>query len=173
MKLHLGCGAIRIPGWQGVDARPGPAVDLVCRLEAISDHFAPDSIDAIYACHVLEHFGFNGVQPSADAALTSWVNLLKPGGELFVSVPDLRQAARGILACETIHAQFNFMKLIYGGCEYPENRHFIGFTVELLCRLMNGAGLSGIRMFEPFAEDTSKFVLHGLPVSLNMVGTRA
>lgn len=172
MKLHLGCGDIRIEGWYGVDARRSAGADVVCRLEDIWHRFAPASIEAIYACHVLEHFGFNGVRPDAQEAVSGWAELLKPGGEMFISVPDLRQAARGILGAETLGAQFNFMKLLYGGCEYPENRHFIGFTAELLAHMMRAAGLRDIKTFEPFADDTSKFVLHGLPVSLNLKGMK-
>lgn len=172
MKLHLGCGDIRIEGWHGVDARGGAAVDTVSRLEQVGRYFDANSIDAIYACHVLEHFGFNGVKPDALDALTGWVRLLKPGGECFISVPDLRKAAQGILGAGSIGAQFNFMKLIYGGCEYPENRHFIGFTDELLRRMMVAAGLRDIVPFESFANDTSRFVLHGIDVSLNLKGVR-
>lgn len=172
MKLHLGCGDIRIDGWYGVDARRTKGADVVCRLEDVGQRFKAGSISAIYACHVLEHFGFNGVTPDMQTALDDWAALLKPGGELFISVPDLRQAARGILSADTLGAQFNFMKLLYGGCEYPENRHFIGFTAELLAHAMHNAGLRDVKTFEPFADDTSRFVLHGLPVSLNLRGVK-
>jgi len=169
-KLHLGCGDIRLPDWINVDARPGPAVDLVCDLADVSA--LPHSASAVYACHVLEHFGFNGVQPSAGEVLAGWVRLLEPGGECFISVPDLQAVGEAIAGTEDINAQFNFMKCIYGGCEYPQNRHFVGFTASLLESLMRASGLKLIQHFDSFAEDTSRFVLHGCDVSLNLVGTK-
>jgi len=170
LRYHLGCGDIRLPGWINVDARPGPAVDLVCDLSDVSS--LQGGAEAVYACHVLEHFGFNGVSPAATNVLLGWCNLLAPNGECFISVPDLQKVGRAISETGDIGEQFNFMKCIYGGCEYPQNRHFIGFTEPLLRNMMARAGLCHIQPFESFAEDTSRFVLHGCNVSLNLVGYR-
>lgn len=170
MKYHLGCGDIRLDGWINVDARPGPAVDLVCDLADVSQ--LPKGMDMVYACHVLEHFGFNGVAPSAGDVLRGWVGLLAPLGACFISVPDLQKVGAAIAETDSPGEQFNFMKCIYGGCEYPQNRHFVGFTGRLLCNLMTEVGLISVRRFESFAPDTSRFILHGCDVSLNLVGYR-
>lgn len=170
LKYHLGCGDIHLDGWINVDARPGPAVDLVCDLADVSQ--LPNGASAVYACHVLEHFGFNGVTPSAGDVLAGWISLLKPGGECYISVPDLRRVGRAIAECEIGAHQFDFMKCIYGGCEYPQNRHFVGFTEDLLHMLMERCGLIDIGVFSSFAADTSRFILHSCDVSLNLVGTK-
>lgn len=170
MKLHLGCGDIRIDGWVGVDVRPGPAVDLVADIASVDN--LPRGCEAVYACHVLEHFGFHGVQPAALDVLAGWVSLLKPGGTCYLSVPDLQRVGAAIAATDNLAVQFNFMKCLYGGCEYEQNRHFIGFTYQLLGHVMHLAGLVDMQTFESFADDTSRFVLHGCPVSLNLKGTR-
>lgn len=170
MKYHLGCGDIRLDGWVNVDARPSPAVDLVCDLADVSQ--LPKGAEAVYACHVLEHFGFNGVTPSAGDVLRGWVGLLAPGGKCYISVPDLQKIGAAIADARCLVEQCNFMKCIYGGCEYPQNRHFSGFTDNLLVHVMTAAGLGDIQWFDSFAEDTSRFVLHGCNVSLNLVGTK-
>lgn len=170
LKYHLGCGDIRLDGWINVDARPSPAVDLVCDLADVSQ--LPEGASAVYACHVLEHFGFNGVTPSAGAVLRGWVDLLAPGGKCYISVPNLQRVGLAISTTENTAEQFDFMKCIYGGCEYPQNRHFTGFTDRLLIRVMAACGLGDIRLFDSFAADTSRFVLHGCDVSLNLVGTK-
>jgi predicted SAM-dependent methyltransferase len=171
LKYHLGCGDIRLDGWVNVDARVSPAVDLVCDLADVSK--LTGGAAAVYACHVLEHFGFNGITPSAGDALKGWVGLLAPLGACFISVPDLQKVGAAIAATDNPAAQFNFMKCIYGGCEYPQNRHFVGFTENLLCMLMEQCGLINVGRFPSFAEDTSRFNLHGCDVSLNLVGYRA
>lgn len=170
IRYHLGCGDIRLPDWINVDTRPGPAVDLICDLADVSQ--LPKGAGMVYACHVLEHFGFNGVTPSAGDVLRGWVDLLAPDGVCYISVPDLQKVGRAISETSDQGEQFNFMKCIYGGCEYPQNRHFIGFTEYLLAPLMRAAGLRNIRHFRSFAADTSRFILHGCDVSLNLMGTK-
>lgn len=172
MKLHLGCGDIRLDGWVNVDARKTAAVDRVCDLTDLSGVCGEGEADAVYACHVLEHFGFNGVQPAAIDVLTHWVSRLRAGGQCFISVPDLQSVGLAISKTWDVHEQWNLMKCLYGGCEYPQNRHFIGFTCGTLAAHMRLAELDDICPFEPFADDTSKFVLHGCEVSLNLVGTK-
>lgn len=57
-KLHLGCGKTILPGWINVDCVNNPGVDLVFDLEkcdTIPLPLAEDSIDSIYASHLLEH----------------------------------------------------------------------------------------------------------------------
>jgi predicted SAM-dependent methyltransferase len=170
MKYHLGCGDIRLEGWVNVDARYGPAVDIVCDLADVSG--LPGNAEAVYACHVLEHFGFHGVKPAALDVLRGWVRLLGHGRFCYISVPDLQRVGVAIAATRDIRQQFDFMKCIYGGSEYPQNRHFIGFTELLLRQWMKDAGLVDVMPFEPFANDTSRFNLHGCDVSLNLKGVK-
>lgn len=84
VNLYLGCGNIRLPGFLNVDILESHAVDLrddISRLEKIPNN----SIDLIYACHVLEHFS----HADAIKVLQRWFEVLKPGGEMRVSVPDI------------------------------------------------------------------------------------
>lgn len=56
MKLHVGCGEKYLPGYKHLDARKFPHVDYVTNKLDKLDMFADDSIEEIYACHILEHF---------------------------------------------------------------------------------------------------------------------
>ena len=56
MKLHLGCGERYLPGWKHLDARKFPHVDYVTDKLDKLNMFADNSVEEIYACHVLEHF---------------------------------------------------------------------------------------------------------------------
>lgn len=173
MKLHLGCGNIKLDGWVNIDTRRSDATDVISRLEEIDKIYGPESVDTIYSCHVLEHFGFGCVKPSVLGMLKMWTSLLKPGGEMYVSVPDLKQIAKGILEAPDLHTEVNFMKCTYGGSEYPENRHFMGFTYGILKDLMLVAGLKDVVVFQPFCmTDTSTFSINNVPISLNLKATK-
>ena len=56
MKLHIGCGEKYLPGWKHLDARKFPHIDYVTDKLDKLDMFADNSVEEIYACHVLEHF---------------------------------------------------------------------------------------------------------------------
>jgi len=62
---------------------------------------ADGSVDAIYASHILEHYPVleapEGVATAHDA-LDEWFRVLKPGGRLFVAVPDGDIILRRILS---------------------------------------------------------------------------
>lgn len=55
MKLHIGCGERFLPGYKHLDARKMPHIDYVTDKLHKLDMFDDNSIDEIYACHVLEH----------------------------------------------------------------------------------------------------------------------
>ncbi|MBI5400800.1 MAG: hypothetical protein HZB12_01645 [Candidatus Yonathbacteria bacterium] len=58
MKLDLGCGQNKQPGFKGVDIAPGPGVDFVVNLEQYPwKEFEDDSIEEIHASHYVEHVG--------------------------------------------------------------------------------------------------------------------
>lgn len=55
MKLHLGCGNIKLEGYINVDIRKTPATDMVhdCAREL---PFKDEEVDEIYAVQLIEHF---------------------------------------------------------------------------------------------------------------------
>ena len=88
MKLNIGART-RAEGWHTFDIVPGPEVDFVgdCRELA---QFAENSLDTIYASHVLEHVRY---ATELAPTLKRWHFVLKPAGTLMISVPDLRALA--------------------------------------------------------------------------------
>lgn len=166
MKLHIGCGNVILPGWVNCDTRPLPGVDVVC--DAWQLPFETGEADEIYACHVLEHFGFGVCTPGFTDILWSWNRVLKHGGALRVSVPDLRAIGQIALRCNGMADTWNLTKLIYGGQEYEGNRHGVGFNRESLEHWLAHCGFHLFSEFTPFADDTSRFSMLGIPVSLNL-----
>jgi len=170
-KLHVGCGDIYLDGWINIDIRKDVKADIyddINKLDKIQDN----SIDVLYSCHNLEHFGFNCVRPSFLDVLNVWIKKIRIGGKLYLSVPNLRNIGKALFFSRDIRKHKAFIKAIYGGCEYPTNRHFMGFTKELLYDILKEVGMQKIQKFEPFVNDTSKFVLYGCFCSINVVATK-
>ena len=82
MKLHLGCGTRHFPGYINIDQVDGYNVDLVCDISKLP--YEDNSVDVIYACHVLEYFDW---QEAESIVLPEWYRVLKPGGTIRIAVP--------------------------------------------------------------------------------------
>ena len=83
VRLHLGAGTDRRPGWINVDANPATRPDVVSLAQSLP-MFPDRSVDVIEACHLFEHFTYD----QALQALREWHRVLKPGGQLFLEMPN-------------------------------------------------------------------------------------
>jgi predicted SAM-dependent methyltransferase len=83
LKLHLGCGTVRLDGWVNID-RQAPGADL--RLDITSGlPFRAGAARLIYHEHVMEHI----TAEEGVFCLGDWFRALEPGGVLRVATPDL------------------------------------------------------------------------------------
>ena len=115
MKLHLGCGNKRLEGFINVDLISSPAVDLVEDASTLHS-IESNSVDLIYASHILEHFS----RWEHQIVLASWYEVLKPAGILRLAVPDFKQiVARYLITGELLELR----GLLYGGQDYETNYH--------------------------------------------------
>jgi predicted SAM-dependent methyltransferase len=144
--IHFGCGEISDRRFINVDARPFSHVDYVTKsplMQAIPEH----SADLLYACHVFEHITF----ADQTRTLARWRSMLKPGGQLLLSVPDFDKVVglyhRGERGFEGIQC------VLMGGQEYPGNFHFAIFTADHLRTLLERAGFANIRNWRPEEND--------------------
>ena len=55
IRLDLGCGNAKRPGFVGLDMFPGEQVDHVLDLTADPFPFADDTVDEVFSAHFLEH----------------------------------------------------------------------------------------------------------------------
>lgn len=73
VKLDIGCGANKIPGFLGLDARPLPNVDVVCDLEKFPWPLPDECASLAVSSHVLEH-----INPAkVDARVVGLIDFLK------------------------------------------------------------------------------------------------
>jgi predicted SAM-dependent methyltransferase len=84
-KLHLGCGFNVLPGWLNTDYYPPK--DGTVHLDATSPYPWPDNtFDFIFSEHMIEHVPY----AAGRRMLEECFRVLKPGGRIRISTPDLK-----------------------------------------------------------------------------------
>jgi predicted SAM-dependent methyltransferase len=170
IKLHIG-GQEKREGWAILDALPGPDVDYVGNCNDLS--FLDDnSCSEVYASHVLEHLGYNG---ELQNTLKGIHRVLKPGGRLRASVPDLDVLCRIFVHPSLDEAgRFHIMRMMFGGRTTEFDVHYAGLNFEILGRFLHEAGFRDIRRLAAFGlfEDASIIKFGDTPISLNIVARK-
>jgi len=144
-RLHLGCGNLHAEGWLNVDIRWARNVDVVDDIRTLG-RFPEGWADEVYACHVLEHFDF----VETDRVLRRWTRVLRPGGTLRISVPDLDRITaiyQKNLAHFHTPGHLPWTGLIYGGQDNPYDHHKNGFNFTSLKHQLEGLGYGEIEEY--------------------------
>lgn len=101
-------------------------VDIVDDIRSLMK-FPNDCAEEIYVCHVMERFAHDEVLP----ILKRWYEVLKPGGTLRISVPDIDRIVK-IYVKNMPHFETPghspWIGLIYGGQSTPYDFHKTGFN---------------------------------------------
>ncbi|HJW71593.1 MAG TPA: methyltransferase domain-containing protein [Geothrix sp.] len=170
-RLHIG-GKIKADGWEILNALPGPFVDHVCNANDLS-RFADGSFLEIYASHVLEHFDYNG---ELQKTLKEWYRVLRPGGKLFISVPDLDVLAGLMLEKEKLNLEERYfvMRMMFGGHIDEYDYHVVGLNEAFLAAFLSEAGFYRMGRVGSFGlfKDTSVMAFKGIPISLNVIAEK-
>lgn len=138
LRLHLGCGQKRLPGFINVDRNPSPATDYVADLGRLPCQ--PGSVRRIETYHVLEHIP----RPQVGPVLRYWRMLLQPGGVLVVECPDFESDIR-----ELVEGDVERMYSIFGRQRFPGDAHHWGYTADSLTRELTQHGYVNIRQLVP------------------------
>ena len=162
--LNVGCGYplrqrlhkhFQGPEWCEVRLDVDPAVrpDIVCSMTDMSP-VASQSVDAVWSSHNLEHLHRHEVP----AALAEFIRVLKPGGLLLMTLPDLRQVAELVVADRLEDEAYvspsgpvSALDMIFGhtaslASGYPFMAHKTGFTQRTLQTLLVEAGFVAVRV---------------------------
>ena len=155
IKFNMGCGAIRIPGYIGIDKHSDRA-DI--RQDLFKVSLPDECADEILASHVIEHLP----QHRAPEVMQKWFNILKPGGRLIMEQPDLEQLCKDFLAQDGMEKHITTM-CIFGAILTSEVRidgtidsevmekgvlspHLWGWTPKTLGDLCEAVGFKDIQI---------------------------
>jgi predicted SAM-dependent methyltransferase len=140
MKLHLGCGEKHIEGYVNIDVRYLPGVDEVCNVMHLRQ-YETNSVDVIYASHVLEHFS----RWDYMNVLNRWYNILKPNGILRICVPDFEIISKYYVETKKLR---DISGMLYGGQDYPENKHHWCWDFETLSHELKELGFKNVYRYD-------------------------
>jgi len=144
MKVHLGCGQKYLTGYYNIDF---PLANHSVQQDSVADkHFditllqyGEASIDEVRLHHVFEHFP----RSIACALVASWSSWLRDGGVLHIEVPDLAHLMKVFLnpfSCFEDKAIAE--RHLFGSHEAHWARHFEGYNVEMLKRMIEPFGFN-------------------------------
>ena len=140
MKLNLGCYNRKIQGFTNVDIRANVEPDIVDDVFKLNS-FKENSVDLIYACHVLEHANYK----ESDQALRRWFVVLKKGGVLRLAVPDMEAH----FAHYYYHKDLRLLHSTFWGSQKHEyDYHKNGWDFRKLKEDLEAAGFSMIKKYD-------------------------
>ena len=169
-RLHIGGKDVKA-GWEIFDAIAAGHVDHVGNARDLS-RFADGTFAQLYASHVLEHFDY---KDAIAIVLKEWRRVLKPGGILCVSVPDMERLCHLYLTPRLApEMRFHVMRMVFGGHVDDYDYHLTGLDESYLHGHLQQAGFSAIQRVQSFNlfKDTSELQFLGMPISLNVMATR-
>ena len=172
MKLHLGCGTKHLEGYTNIDIRYLTGEDEVNNIKFLRN-YSENSIDEIYACHVLEHFG----RWEYYTVLERWYKILKPKGKLRLAVPNFSSICQYYQETKDLD---KIMGLLYGGQDYDENYHYVTFDRNNLDRDLFKIGFKLTELWDhndyPGDDFSKSYLPHmdtkGTLMSLNLMAIK-
>ena len=177
--LHLGCGGLIIPEFWNMDGWAACRCDVVCGIGRLK--LASGSVGIIYSSHVFEHVRGR----LTERTLKEWHRVLKPGGKLYIAMPDLEALCRiyldGLARYDTADGRFGAdlaAGIMYGGQTNSYDFHYHGKSFVPLKAMLEAVGFTSVSLFDrnslkfaPF-RDAASAAIGGVPISLNVEATK-
>ena len=165
MKLHIG-GEQSKPGWKILNIQKKDNTDFIGDISNL-EQFKDESIEEIYASHVLEHVKHSLLMKT----FLEIFRILKKGGKFYISVPDLFVLTNLFVSVESADKRFKIMKMMYGGQVDQYDFHYFGWYEEALSTFLYKSGFKTYAKVENFNifDDTSSLKFDNKFISLNVV----
>ena len=142
VRLNLGCGDERIPGFLNCDMYEDKA-DL--KFDAKKLDVPDNSVDSIRAYHLIEHFTFN----TAFGVLREWYRALKPGGELTLETPDLLNTCKKFVESDEQTRIVLYGHFFAWPDISPGQVHYFLYTETQMRWTLEQCGFAGIQRLAP------------------------
>jgi SAM-dependent methyltransferase len=163
--LHVGCGPpeeenlhdrFRRPEWRELrlDIDPLMRPDIVGSMVDMGEVVPSESVDAVWSSHNIEHVFAHEVPQ----VFGEFLRVLRPGGFVLVTTPDLQRAAERIASGRLEDPLYDSdagpvtpLDMVYGhGREISRGFHFMahrtGYTARTLERKLRDAGFADVRV---------------------------
>jgi glycosyltransferase involved in cell wall biosynthesis/predicted SAM-dependent methyltransferase len=139
-RLNLGCGNKAEPGHVNVYIVKTSITDELFEFDNIP--YLDETISVISSEHALEHVGYERI----DRTLKEWWRVLRPGGQLYLKIPDFAECCRFYLSSSSEKERVWFKNTIYGiqksqaGEPDEAQYHLWGFSKKEICDKLEEMG---------------------------------
>ena len=140
MKLNLGCGWDRRPGWINIDFLPEHEPDVLA--DVLQLPFENGAASYALAQDVLEHLP----RTSTSDALKEWSRVLSNDGTLELRVPSLFHAVELMKFNPTITFHETLIQNLYGTQAYTGDVHLTSFTDLTLIHYLHQNGFTEVSL---------------------------
>ena len=146
LKLYVGARKIRPDGFCTLDLDPRMEPDIVadvCKMTEIEN----GCCEEVIANAVLEHIDW----PDGFLAIAELVRIIKVGGILKISVPDIATYCQLLLNNDS--SKFHVMGIMFGigGRANKFEQHRYGYTAAMLCEILQLLGCGEFNWMFPLA----------------------
>jgi len=178
IKLHLGCGWRNFGNdWTHID---GGDYDHLDDHDITKLNFDNNTVDLIYASHVLEYFD----REEVNGVLGEWSRVLKKGGILRIAVPDFQSMVK-LYCCDTYQLE-KFLGPLYGKMKMGEETiyHKTTYDFDSLHKLLENHNFHNVEKYDwretehaSFDDHSQAYIPHmdkenGTLISLNIQATK-
>ena len=166
MKLHIGGEEIK-KDWKILNIQKKEGVDFVGDISDLSQ-FKDNSIQEIYASHVLEHIPLKKVEKT----LLGINRVLTKNGKFYISVPDMDILCKKFIDPDTPpKVKLHIMSIMFGGQLDEYDFHYVGWNFQFINSFLLQTGFDKIERVENFSlfKDTSEYAPYGEKISLNVI----
>lgn len=177
--LNLGSGNATIKGFCNIDASALSTCDVIAGVGSLK--LSANSVATVYTSHVLEHFP----RARAAAVLSEWRRVLRPGGTLYVCVPDVELLSRMYLdnlpryrTLDGRHIVDTACSVMFGGQTSRYDFHYYGYSYATLAALLESVGFREVRRCDAAEQkcyhglSAANAAIGGVPISLNVAAIK-
>lgn len=137
MKLNLGCGQFKLPGFINIDVNPNVNPDVCDNALHYVAKLTDQSVEEIYMGHFIEHLIYEDIHFLMDQIK----RVLRPDGKLLITVPDAQKA---ITLYNAGLLRPKWLDLIYFGAR--DAPHEFHYSIWSYTRLEEVAKIYGFRI---------------------------
>lgn len=135
LKLNIGCGETKLPGYINVDCEESTKPDLLHDLTKGPFLYGDESIDEILCIHNIEHVSFY-LWPQI---FTEFHRLLKPNAALVLAYPEFEVCAKYFVTNHRGMRDF-WRNTLYGRQLYPSDTHISPVITSEISNMLRRVG---------------------------------